>query len=72
MLHYAIEEDCLNQLCSRLLRSVVVIISKGLFLYKRHKNALNYMVSIFRPKLTLTERKNVLRLGQNATDRKRT
>ena len=39
MLHYAIEEEMnfLNQFCSWLLRSMVVIISKGLFLYKRHE-----------------------------------
>ena len=38
-LYYAIEKipNFLNQICSRLLRSAVVIISKGLFLYKRHK-----------------------------------
>ena len=36
-LHYAIEEDFLNQLCSRLLRSAIVIISKDLFVYKRKK-----------------------------------
>ena len=76
-LHYVIEEEILNQLGSRLLRTAVGIISKGLFLYKRHKKALNCMVSTFRPWLTLTERKkkkkkkkNVLRLGQNATDLK--
>ena len=34
-LHYAIEENFLNQLCSRLLRSASVIISKDLFVYKR-------------------------------------
>ena len=40
-LHYAIEEELqsriLNQLCSRLLRSAVVIISKDLFVYKKKK-----------------------------------
>ena len=43
-LHYAIEEELqsrtfliLNQPCSRLLRSAVLIISKDLFVYKRKK-----------------------------------
>ena len=48
-LHYAIEEDFLNQLCSRLLRSAIVIIPKDLFVYKRKKCALYCMVSTFRP-----------------------
>ena len=39
-LHYAIEEEFLNQLCSRLLWSAIVIISKDLFVYKRQKCAL--------------------------------
>ena len=52
-LHHATEEEIkfpafLFQLCSRLMRSAVVIISKDLFSYKRHKNALNCTVSTFR------------------------
>ena len=46
MLHYAIEEEIKSPTFlinfDRSLRKVVGIISKGLFLYKRHKNALNY------------------------------
>ena len=39
----------LNQLCSRLLRSAVVIILKDLFVYKRKNCALYCMVSTFCP-----------------------
>ena len=48
-LHYANEEEIKSrtlQLCSRLLRSAVLIISKGLFLYKGYKHALHCMVSV--------------------------
>ena len=38
-LHYAIP-NFLNQLCSRLFRSAVIIISKDLFVYKKEKNVL--------------------------------
>ena len=53
-LHYASEKgiaipNFLKQLCSRLLRRAVVIISKDLFVYKRKNCALYCMVSTFRP-----------------------
>ena len=58
---YAIEEELQSRtflICSRLLRSAVVIISKDLFVYKREKKcALYCMVSVAdldRPKKCVT------------------
>ena len=53
-LHYAIEEELitipnfLNRLCSRLLRSAVVIISKDLFVYKRKNCDIVWCLRFFR------------------------
>ena len=58
-LHYAIEEELqsrtfliLNQPCSRLLRSAVLIISKDLFGYKRKK--ISSVADLDRPKERVT------------------
>ena len=67
------EKGILNKFCSRMLGRAVVIISKGLFLYKRYKKCFKlhgmYVSSV--ADLGRTTKTNVLRLGQNATDRTR-
>ena len=76
-LHYAELQTYNYKLSYSTLQSVVeergCYYFKGLIrIQKEKKCALYCMVSTFRPYLTLTDRKNVLRLGQNATDRNRT
>ena len=61
--HYAIEEEIKSRTFLINSASAVVIISKSSFLSRRHKGALNCMIVS-----DLTERQNVLRPGQNATD----
>ena len=72
-LQYAIEEEIKSRTFSinsaiGLLRSAVVIISKGLLLYKRHAKRFK-MHGVYGSSVADLDRtKIVLRLGQNATD----